>query len=119
MISETDLQCIYVVSHQILYSQTILKNYWQLQRFKSTHSLSVLIVKAQDLKWAVLLKRPVQIPQFPIYPRNHSIVSKTLTERQMQICVSGLSHYDKAWELRIFAEKKHKEHRGNILCCYY
>ena len=46
-----------------------------------THSLSIFVVKAQDLKRAVPLKRSVQIPQLPVHPRNHCIVSQALAER--------------------------------------
>lgn len=46
-----------------------------------THSLSVFIVKPQDLKRAVLFQRSVQVPEFSIDPRNHSVVGQTLAEK--------------------------------------
>lgn len=48
-----------------------------------SHSLSVLIVKAQELERTVLLQRPVQVPKLTIYSRNDGIVSKALAERKM------------------------------------
>lgn len=54
-----------------------------------THSLSVFIVKPQDLKRAVLFQRSVQVPEFSIDPRNHSVVGQTLAERSSAKKVSS------------------------------
>lgn len=46
---------------------------------ESTHGLSVLMVKAQQLQTAVGLQRSVQIPQFSVHTRDHTVIRETLT----------------------------------------
>lgn len=53
-----------------------------ISKIPFSHSLSILIVKAQELETTVLLQRPVQVPKLTIYSRNDSIVCKVLAERK-------------------------------------
>lgn len=50
-----------------------------------THCLGVFIVETQHLQGAVVLQRPVQIPQLPVDPGDDGIVSQALTVRQHSV----------------------------------
>lgn len=46
-----------------------------------THSLGVFTVEAQQFQRAVLLQRPIQIPQLVVHPGDHAVIGQTLTAR--------------------------------------
>lgn len=74
---------IFVVLQQNMYYNKNASKCFSLNNFRLfSHSLSVLIVEAQELERTVLLQRPVQVPQLTIYSRDDSIVGKALAERK-------------------------------------
>lgn len=65
---------------------------WQQQ----THSLSLLLIKVQELQGAVLLQGPVQVPQLPTDPGDHGVVGQAPAAGTREQTQEGLS----AWQRR-------------------